>query len=214
MRRTLVLLTVAVAVVFSAGQAAAHARLVGSDPEDGATLDEAPAEVVLELSEAVQQEFTQVAVLDADEGHHETGEPVVAGSTVTQAVDALSAGEYRISYRVVSSDGHPVTGTLTFTVAASDGSGAESPAAPEQTQSPATARPTQTQPPEETEPPEQAGQPADTETPVASTEESGASPARWLGAAAAIAAAAALLVALLRRRGGSAAEHESDTGPQ
>ncbi len=214
MRRTLVLLTVAVAVVFSAVPAAAHARLVGSDPEDGASLDETPAEVVLEFSEPVQQDFAQVAVLDADEGHHESGEPVVAGSTVTQAVAALPGGEYRISYRVGSSDGHPVTGTLAFTVAAADGSGADPTAPPEQTQSRPTAPPTRTQPPEETDSPERAEQPADTETPVAGTGQSGSSPARWLGAAAAIAAAAALVFALLRRPGGSAAEPESDTGPQ
>ena len=57
-------------------------------------------------------------MLDETDGRHQQGEPVSSGATVTQAVGELEAGSYRISYRVGSADGHPVTGTLTFTVAA------------------------------------------------------------------------------------------------
>ena len=98
--------------------AVAHTELIGSSPADGATLTTPPAEVLLEFSEAVQAEFGQVAVLDDADVHHEQGNPQIVGATVTQGVDELSAGTYRISYRVGSADGHPITGTLTFTVTA------------------------------------------------------------------------------------------------
>jgi methionine-rich copper-binding protein CopC len=98
--------------------ALAHTELIGSSPADGATLTTPPAEVLLEFSEPVQAEFGQVAVLDDADLHHEQGNPKIVGAKVTQGVDELSAGTYRISYRVGSADGHPITGTLAFTVTA------------------------------------------------------------------------------------------------
>jgi hypothetical protein len=100
-----------------ASPAAAHNELIASSPTDKTTLDTAPTEIVLEFDQPVQTEFGLVAVLDATGLHHEQGEPEVVGSTVTQALGALNAGSYEISYRVSSADGHPITGTLTFTVA-------------------------------------------------------------------------------------------------
>jgi methionine-rich copper-binding protein CopC len=97
--------------------AAAHNELIGSDPADEATLDTAPTQVVLEFDQPVQTDFGLVAVLDATGVHHEQGGPEVVGSTVTQALGALEPGTYETSYRVGSADGHPITGTLTFTVA-------------------------------------------------------------------------------------------------
>lgn len=113
--------------VMSAGPAAAHASLVGSNPEDGAVLAEAPGEVVLEFDEAVQPDFSQVAVLDAEENHYEDGDPESDGQTVTQPVTELPAGDYRISYRVGSADGHPVTGVIAFTVETADDGPADEP---------------------------------------------------------------------------------------
>ncbi len=119
------------ASVLIAGQAAAHASLVSSDPEDGAVLAEAPYEVVLEFDESVQPEFTQVAVLDAEESHYEDGKPEVDGSIITQPVAAMSAGDYQISYRAGSSDGHPITGVIAFTVESGGGNAAGEPATDE-----------------------------------------------------------------------------------
>jgi copper resistance protein C len=111
-------LTGAAICLAAASPAVAHTELIGSSPADGATLTTPPAEVLLEFSEPVQAEFGQVAVLDDADVHHEQGNPQIVGATVTQGVDALSAGTYRISYRVGSADGHPITGTLAFTVTA------------------------------------------------------------------------------------------------
>ncbi|MGH9250983.1 MAG: copper resistance CopC family protein [Acidimicrobiales bacterium] len=99
-----------------AGPAVAHDELVGSSPADDTTVLTAPAEVVLAFNNPVQTDFGQVAVLDETGAHHEEGDPEVVGRTVTQAVGTLGAGVYEVSYRVGSSDGHPISGTLTFTV--------------------------------------------------------------------------------------------------
>ncbi|PSL08246.1 hypothetical protein CLV30_101216 [Haloactinopolyspora alba] len=101
--------------------ASAHDVLVGASPADGATVARAPEAVELTFNNAIQNRFAQIAVLDADGGSHQQGEPRVSGPTVTQPVDDLPNGAYTISYRIVSSDGHPVSGTTTFTVAGSGG---------------------------------------------------------------------------------------------
>jgi len=111
-----------------AAPAAAHNELIASNPADRAVLDTAPTDVVLEFDQPVQTEFGLVAVLDATGVHHERGEPQAVGSIVTQALGALGAGAYEISYRVGSADGHPITGTLIFTVA---GTGSTPEATPE-----------------------------------------------------------------------------------
>lgn len=208
MRNTLVVVAAVAGLVLGATPAAAHTTLVDSNPADEATLTGPPAEVTLEFSEPVPQDFTQVAVLDADDNHYEDGAAQVVGASITQAVHDLPVGDYRISYRVGSSDGHPVTGVLTFTVAALDEDGAEPSQTPGQTR-----LPEQTQPSANTEAPAPVEQPTATDVAAAGEEDSG-SALRWLGAGAAVAATAALLFGLLRRPSGGAAPPESDTGQQ
>ena len=111
----------AVAVLaLCAGPAAAHNELIGSIPEDGSTVATTPEVVELAFDQPVQGEFDQMAVLDENDGHHEDGEVEIVGGRVRQSVGELEPGTYRITYRIVSADGHPVTGAVTFTVS-SDG---------------------------------------------------------------------------------------------
>ena len=108
-----------VAVLLVAAPAQAHDYLVDSTPEQGATLDAPPTQVSLEFNTAIGQKFAQVAVVGPGGAAFQQGDPVVDGAVVTQQVDAIPPGsEVTISYRVVSSDGHPIGGTVPFTVAA------------------------------------------------------------------------------------------------
>ena len=94
-----------------------HARLLGSTPEDGSTVDTAD-EVTLEFNEEVDPTFVQVTV-EGPGGSQVEGGPEVDGRAVTQALSpGIPAGEHRVTYRVVSTDGHPVSGTVTFTTTA------------------------------------------------------------------------------------------------
>jgi hypothetical protein len=116
-RRALEGLAGAVAIVaLCAGPAAAHNELIGSIPEDGSTVAAPPKVVELAFDQPVQREFDQLAVLDEDDGHHEEDEVEIVGGRVRQQVGELEPGTYRITYRIVSADGHPVTGMVTFTV--------------------------------------------------------------------------------------------------
>lgn len=114
--------------------AAAHDDLVSSVPAAGEQLAEPPTQVSLTFTAAVNEQFAQVAVVDAAGTAYQSGPPLVAGDTVTQAVAGLPAGAaFTLSYRIVSADGHPIGGTVPFTVAAGEGDAAAPPPSPEAT---------------------------------------------------------------------------------
>jgi methionine-rich copper-binding protein CopC len=103
--------------VVSAPPASAHARLVKITPEQDAQLSTAPKQVVLEFTDPVSSSFATVVVTNAAAVMVTAGKPRVVGTEVTQALSpGLAAGHYRVAFRVVSADGHPVTGESGFTV--------------------------------------------------------------------------------------------------
>jgi copper resistance protein C len=97
----------------------AHTTLVSSTPADGAQVDSAPATVELVFSEPVDPRLVTVVVSSTDGTQWQDGAALVSEAAVSQAVRPLvNGGDYTVAYRVVSADGHPVTGQLTFSVAA------------------------------------------------------------------------------------------------
>lgn len=102
-------------LVLGAGPAAAHASLVGSDPEDGASLATLPSSVTLTFNETIGNP-AYVAVIAPDGSKVDVANVSAVDATVTAAIaPADQKGRYSVSYRVVSADGHPVEGTLTWT---------------------------------------------------------------------------------------------------
>ncbi|MFX4291885.1 copper resistance protein CopC [Streptomyces bohaiensis] len=121
----LLAVTALAAVLLAAAPAAAHASLLGSDPEDGTVLDAAPGEVVLHFSEDVATSADSVRVLDPEGNRVDTGPPerrpgAVGGGT-SYAVPLgpeIADGTYTVAWQVVSTDSHPVAGAFTFSVGA------------------------------------------------------------------------------------------------
>lgn len=110
-------LAVAGVLAFSAAPAFAHDQLLASTPGDGAVLDVAPTEVTLQYSESVLTIGAIVLLVDQDEQNWITGEPILNGSDVTARIDGtLPTGAYEVRWRVVSTDGHPISGLIPFTV--------------------------------------------------------------------------------------------------
>ncbi|MCI2239969.1 copper resistance protein CopC [Paenibacillus sp. TRM 82003] len=110
----------AVALALGASLAAApgawaHDRLLSTDPAADAVLEQAPEQVVLTMSAPPVALGTQVEVTGPT-GVVSTGEPQVVDEEVTQALAAeRPAGTYEVQWRVTSSDGHPISGSFTFT---------------------------------------------------------------------------------------------------
>lgn len=101
-----------------AAPASAHATLVSSDPTEGAVLPTSPTEVTFTFDEPVSVVVGGVQMFDA------AGDPVKTDTSSRDTVvtaevpDDLADGTYVVTWRVVSSDGHPIAGSLTFSVGA------------------------------------------------------------------------------------------------
>jgi hypothetical protein len=186
-------LVLALSLLALVATASAHTALVSASPAEGSTVTEQPGQVVLTFNEAVQGQFAQLAVADANGSSHQTGEPQASGATVTQAVGELPDGIYTVSFRVVSADGHPVTGSYQFSVAAAPA--APIPTTPDTTSSTSPApTPAASSPGTSTSTTDSV--PSESATPVAAgTESDGDDGGLGTGAIIALAAAAAALIA-------------------
>jgi copper transport protein len=118
-RKLLIAAWVAAMLAVPSG-ASAHATLEGSSPQRGATVKEEPGEVVFRFSEPVEGNFGAVRVYDAegervDEGDafHPDGEGPKLG---VHLKPGLADGSYTATYRVVSADGHIVSGGYVFSI--------------------------------------------------------------------------------------------------
>ncbi|MGD9957583.1 MAG: copper resistance protein CopC [Candidatus Nanopelagicales bacterium] len=101
-----------------AAPASAHDELLSTDPADGSSLASAPEAVTLTFGEDVVELGTAVVVVDSAGVKLADGPLVVDGAVITRPITAPTVpGEVTVSYRVVSADGHPVTGRFSFTVA-------------------------------------------------------------------------------------------------
>lgn len=110
-------LVAAFAVFATSVPASAHDALIGSTPEFGERLDAAPSEVSLQFSDDVMTLGAAVIVADSDGHDWVVGDVGIAGNTVTVQLDGvLPDAGYELRWRVVSSDGHPISGIVPFTV--------------------------------------------------------------------------------------------------
>ena len=107
------------ALALTAPPASAHTSLTGANPAANATVAP-PTQIVLTYADPVQ--LPQVVLTDAGGGRHEAGKAQAVDNKVTEAVKGtLPNGVYTVGWRVVSPDGHPISGTYTFTVTGSTG---------------------------------------------------------------------------------------------
>lgn len=126
MRRTrraplLVLLALVGAVVATlAGSppAGAHAVVVSSSPSADERLSAAPSEVSIVFSEPVTSDLGGITVLDRDGDrvdNDDSTQPTTTSVRTTLQPD-LGDGTYVANYKVVSADGHPISGAVVFGV--------------------------------------------------------------------------------------------------
>ena len=107
-------------VLACASPAFAHATLEGTQPTRGSVVEKQPKAVVFHFSEAVEMNFSSVHVYDATGDVVDDGAPLPPGG-VTSDVSIglqpdLAHGTYTATYRVISADGHPVSGGFLFSV--------------------------------------------------------------------------------------------------
>ena len=107
------------ALTFIPGIASAHAILESSSPEASALLASSPKEIRLDFDEQVEATLGDVRVYDSEQREVSKSNTVRSASdasVVTAEVSTLKNGVYVVVWRVVSADGHPVTGAFPFEI--------------------------------------------------------------------------------------------------
>jgi methionine-rich copper-binding protein CopC len=125
LRRTIHFNLALLLLLLTGSAAQAHADFVSSNPSDGSVVQSFPSEISLTFNEELltldDESVNTISLFGPDEieislsSAEANGANLVA--TVAGDAAALPAGKYRVSYRAVSADGHPVKGEFSFEVA-------------------------------------------------------------------------------------------------
>jgi methionine-rich copper-binding protein CopC len=110
----------------TAGPASAHTSLKAASPSIGSTVSP-PTRILLTFVDPVR--FPQVVLSDAAGRRHESGPAQAVDNTVTEQIAGpLASGVYTVGWRVVATDGHPVSGEYRFIVKGGSAATAADPA--------------------------------------------------------------------------------------
>lgn len=107
----------ALLMTFGMGHANAHSVKEATQPEDGAVLEASPEEIGMTFD--MPMRVTLFTLTDQDGAAHD-----VLRTDDMQPVDIFSAkppqlpaGQYKVEWRGLATDGHPMQGTFSFEIA-------------------------------------------------------------------------------------------------
>ena len=118
MKRLLVLATTF--AIFSAPVANAHTSLVSTNPAKNAVLHASPKSITLTFNDPLikiaGKNISWIKLNNSKGSGLFLRGAIVLKNKITLDLPTLAADKYKVSYRVVSNDGHPVSGSYFFTV--------------------------------------------------------------------------------------------------
>lgn len=95
--------------------ASAHTKLVSSNPSNGQVITEPIKQITLEFEEALEQLGT-IKLYKTGTATAVTNVSIKGNKLIADLPNGLENGDYKIEWKVVSEDGHPVTGQIPFKV--------------------------------------------------------------------------------------------------
>jgi len=101
----------------------AHVSVISTSPQYQTAVDQLPSEVVIEFNSPLivlgSKNPNTLEVVNPSGASITTGQVTVDGAKISSALnqEKAVAGEYTVRYRVVSTDGHGVSGSYRFTLA-------------------------------------------------------------------------------------------------
>jgi len=117
LRKMLAVLAIAgLAIVGTALPSDAHTGLSGSNPLDGEALATRPEVVQLRFNQTPLEGYSKLQLVTENGGAISLPALREAGQVVSQPVPPLASGRYTMNYRIVSPDGHPISGKIKFSV--------------------------------------------------------------------------------------------------
>ena len=102
------------ALLFVPSPVSAHSNEVLTNPDDGARLESLPVEATMAFGEVPKT--ADVVLASPDRTVHQLPSQIDGTVVLVGLPPNGPRGTYKLSYRVVSTDGHPVSGSTTFTV--------------------------------------------------------------------------------------------------
>lgn len=104
----------------SPASVSAHAYIVASSPGENEVLEEAPASVSITFNEPIENAFHSLQVTDPSGQQAVIGESRIDDANPARLIadlrPELPEGIYTVNYKVLSSDGHAITGTFPFII--------------------------------------------------------------------------------------------------
>ena len=118
---SLLTILIATSLALIPSWAEAHGQFVSSNPKAGSTLSKIPKLVWVEFDGdliTIADKQTNFLTVKNSKGRElSDGKAFVSGTRVSVNIkDRSATGKIKVSWRVVSEDGHPVSSFLTFTV--------------------------------------------------------------------------------------------------
>lgn len=104
----------------SAAPASAHAQLVSANPKAKSVIFALPTQVRLMFTDDLIDlpDSNQIQVIDPKGRRIDSGANTLLGNQLeTNLKKSTILGRYKVSYRVLSEDGHPISATYWFTLA-------------------------------------------------------------------------------------------------
>ncbi|PFM74473.1 hypothetical protein COJ46_23365 [Bacillus sp. AFS077874] len=95
--------------------ASAHTKLVSSNPSNGQIITEPTKQITLEFEEALEQLGT-IKLYKTGSATAVTNVSIKGNKLIADLPNGLENGDYKIEWKVVSEDGHPITGQIPFKV--------------------------------------------------------------------------------------------------
>jgi methionine-rich copper-binding protein CopC len=122
MRKQLIPFIAFAFLLFTPTIASAHAGVVGTSPTQDQVLTSMPKEISITFSEELltiaNQEINTLSLNAFDGPPVELGDIKISGTTLSATISEgeYASGVYKVTYRIVSADGHKVSDSFTFSL--------------------------------------------------------------------------------------------------
>ncbi len=98
----------------------AHTALVSTHPKANAMLKSSPKYISLtfsqDLIEVAGKKVNKIRLFNSKNKEIKLTDSIVIGRDIHVPISKLPASKYKVTYRVVSADGHPISGSFNFWV--------------------------------------------------------------------------------------------------
>ena len=128
-RSVLVVLLLAALSALPMWAASAHSALIGSNPSNGSSVSALPAEIELRFNDKLSP-MAPALILRHDNETVAKLQPRINGTLLRaeSPPQELTDGSYQLVWRVVSVDGHPLSGAIAFRIGGNHAPAAHAPA--------------------------------------------------------------------------------------